>query len=87
MHLYHYRSVKSALLEITNGTFHFAGREELNDPLSENEAERIIKVLDASFKIGDMISKMEQRSMNEKERFNLMETVETYYIDKQILEG
>ena len=203
MHLYHYRSVKSALLEITNGTFHFAGREELNDPLegyvsvywqgdkaaweglfkhyicsiaqavdlyllgadqekllhntlvidihrwddvpygsvllklrkefledpdvqllaefygnhrfkvfekelcfvirmihnkaligylrhlqktqrlSENEAERIIKVLDVSFKIGDMISKMEQRSMNEKKRFNLMEAVETCYIDEQ----
>ena len=33
MRLYHYRSIKSAILEIENGTFHFASREELNDPL------------------------------------------------------
>ena len=30
---YHYRSINSALLEIENGTFHFASKEELNDPL------------------------------------------------------
>lgn len=33
MLLYHYRSIKSALLEIGNGSFHFSSREELNDPL------------------------------------------------------
>ena len=33
MHLYHYRSISSALKEIGNGTFHFASREELNDPI------------------------------------------------------
>ena len=33
MKLYHYRSINSALLELGNGTFHFAAREELNDPL------------------------------------------------------
>lgn len=33
MKLYHYRSVESALLEIGGGTFHFAAREELNDPV------------------------------------------------------
>ena len=33
MRLYHYRSVKNALIEIKNGTFHFAEREALNDPL------------------------------------------------------
>ena len=33
MKLYHYRSINSALLEIENGTFHFASKEELNDPL------------------------------------------------------
>ena len=33
MKLYHYRSISSALLEIENGTFHFASKEELNDPL------------------------------------------------------
>lgn len=33
MKLYHYRSIKSALLELENGTFHFASKEELNDPL------------------------------------------------------
>ena len=33
MKLYHYRSIKSALLELENGTFHFAAREELNDPM------------------------------------------------------
>ena len=33
MQLFHYRSVRSALLEIENGTFHFAERKELNDPL------------------------------------------------------
>lgn len=30
MKLYHYRSINSALLEIENGTFHFASKEELN---------------------------------------------------------
>lgn len=29
MKLYHYRSINSALLEIENGTFHFASKEEL----------------------------------------------------------
>lgn len=33
MKLYHYRSIENALLELENGTFHFASREELNDPL------------------------------------------------------
>lgn len=33
MKLYHYRSISSALLEIENGSFHFASKEELNDPL------------------------------------------------------
>lgn len=33
MRLYHYRSIESALLEIENGTLHFASREELNDPM------------------------------------------------------
>lgn len=33
MRLYHYRSIESALLEIEKGTFHFSGRDELNDPL------------------------------------------------------
>lgn len=33
MILYHYRSIESALLEVGNGTFHFASREELNDPI------------------------------------------------------
>jgi len=31
--LYHYRSIESALKEIQDGTFHFASREELNDPI------------------------------------------------------
>lgn len=33
MRLYHYRSIENGLLEIENGTFHFSGREELNDPI------------------------------------------------------
>lgn len=33
MTLYHYRSIKSALLEIRNMFFHFAKRDELNDPI------------------------------------------------------
>lgn len=33
MKFYHYRSISSALLEMENGTFHFAAKEELNDPL------------------------------------------------------
>ncbi|MCD8130639.1 MAG: hypothetical protein LUE16_05085 [Lachnospiraceae bacterium] len=33
MILYHYRSIKSALLEIENCTFHFAAPDELNDPI------------------------------------------------------
>lgn len=33
MILYHYRPIESALLEIGNGTLHFATRQELNDPL------------------------------------------------------
>lgn len=33
MLLYHYRPIGSALLEIGNGTLHFATREELNDPV------------------------------------------------------
>lgn len=33
MRLYHYRPMKSALLEIEKGTLHFATREELNDPI------------------------------------------------------
>lgn len=33
MLIYHYRPIESALLEIEKGTFHFASREELNDPI------------------------------------------------------
>lgn len=33
MELYHYRSVETALKEITNGTFHYSERDELNDPI------------------------------------------------------
>lgn len=33
MRLYHYRPINSALLEIRNGTLHFATRGELNDPI------------------------------------------------------
>ena len=33
MELYRYRSIKNALKEINDGTFYFAGREELNDPI------------------------------------------------------
>lgn len=33
MILNHYRSIDSAILEIENCTFHFAAREELNDPI------------------------------------------------------
>lgn len=33
MRLYHYRPIKSALLEIEHGTLHFSSPEELNDPL------------------------------------------------------
>lgn len=33
MLLYRYRTVENALKEIENGTFHFASRKELNDPL------------------------------------------------------
>ena len=33
MLLYRYRRIESALLEIDSGTFHFASREELNDPI------------------------------------------------------
>ena len=33
MRLYHYRNIDSALIEIQDGTFHFASREELNDPV------------------------------------------------------
>lgn len=33
MTLYHYRSIRSALLEIKNISFHFAARDELNDPI------------------------------------------------------
>lgn len=33
MLLYHYRPISSALLEIGNGTLHFATREQLNDPV------------------------------------------------------
>ena len=33
MFLYHYRSIRNALLEIENGTFHFSSRKELNDPI------------------------------------------------------
>lgn len=33
MRLYHYRPIENALLEIGKGTFHFATREELNDPI------------------------------------------------------
>lgn len=33
MILYRYRPIENALLEIEKGTFHFASREELNDPI------------------------------------------------------
>ena len=33
MHLYRYRSVKSAIRDIENGAFHFATKDELNDPM------------------------------------------------------
>jgi len=33
MNLYHYRSVKNALLEIENGTFRFSSPSDVNDPL------------------------------------------------------
>lgn len=33
MTIYHYRSMHTALLEINNSSFHFAGRDELNDPI------------------------------------------------------
>ena len=33
MLLYHYRSIENAILEIEKGTFHFAPRKDLNDPL------------------------------------------------------
>ncbi len=33
MRLYHYRPISSALLEIGNGSFHFASHDELNDPI------------------------------------------------------
>ena len=33
MKLYRYRTIKNALTEIENRTFHFANREELNDPI------------------------------------------------------
>ena len=33
MELYHYRSIESAIKELENGTFHFADRNELNDPI------------------------------------------------------
>lgn len=33
MKLYHYRSVDTALKEITNGTFHYSDKSELNDPI------------------------------------------------------
>lgn len=33
MQLYHYRSINTALLEIENHSFHFSGKDELNDPL------------------------------------------------------
>ena len=33
MRLYHYRSIECAVLEIGNGTFRFASRDELNDPI------------------------------------------------------
>ena len=33
MRLYHYRSIKNAVIEIEKGTFHFAKRDELNDPI------------------------------------------------------
>ncbi len=33
MELYHYRSVGTALKEITNGTFHYSDKSELNDPI------------------------------------------------------
>ena len=33
MKLYRYRTIESALAEIEHGTFYFASREELNDPI------------------------------------------------------
>lgn len=33
MKLYRYRNIEHALIEIKNGTFYFASREELNDPI------------------------------------------------------
>lgn len=33
MKLYHYRPIESAIKEIRDGTFHFASRNELNDPV------------------------------------------------------
>lgn len=33
MRLYHYRPIESALLELGQGTLHFATKEELNDPI------------------------------------------------------
>lgn len=33
MKLYHYRSMNTALKEISNGTFHYSDRAELNDPI------------------------------------------------------
>ena len=33
MILYRYRSIENAIKEIENETFHFATREELNDPI------------------------------------------------------
>ena len=33
MELYHYRSIDSALSEISKGTFKFSGVPELNDPI------------------------------------------------------
>ena len=33
MKLYRYRNIESALAEIEQGTFYFASKEELNDPI------------------------------------------------------
>lgn len=33
MRLYRYRTIKTALLELENGTFYFAEPKELNDPI------------------------------------------------------
>ena len=33
MLLYRYRSIKSAVKELSSGSFYFASKEELNDPL------------------------------------------------------